>query len=130
MQKVSHLPARANDNSERFSDFPNRREFYRKMGVRLRALRERLGKSPDEFADMWGITARSYLAYERGERTRGWSCYKLYLLGHATKVSLDWLTTGRVGWSGPRNDTRPMFYSSGRGYHTVPALKLVVGGAS
>lgn len=130
MQNVVHIPTGANDNSARLGDIPNKREFYRKTGIRLCTLREHLGKSPDEFADIWGITTRSYLAYERGERTRGWTCYKLYLLGDATKVSLDWLFTGRVGWSGPRDDARPVFYAPGQGYHTRPALKLVAGGAS
>ena len=106
-------------------------ELNHDMGTRLRVLREHLGKSPDEFAAIFGIKKRSYMAYERGDRSRGISLYKLYLLGFETDVSGHWLLTGCAGFNALRNDNRPSFYLSGRGEHArPPTLSLVAVGAS
>jgi len=111
-------------------NFPSKEQFYREMSDRLRVLREHLGRSPDEFSAIFGISTRNYLAYERGKRSRGWSCYKLYLLDGATNVSVNWLISGRAAPGETRNDNCPVFLSP-VGWHTRrPALRLIEGGAA
>lgn len=105
----------------------NRNSGYRTAGRRLRVVRQHLGYSPAMLASKLGLTERAYLAYERGQRTRGWNKL-IYPIIDATGVSLDWLFDRDE--SG-RNDNRPIFSSPTRGLYTrPPRLHVIAGGAA
>ena len=79
-------------------------QFYRDGGGRLRELRERgFDETPEQFAKRLGMTPRTYLAYEAGRRSRGWTRY-IETLGD-TGVSFDWLLRGLGQMFRERTDT-------------------------
>jgi transcriptional regulator with XRE-family HTH domain len=63
------------------------------MGERLRAVRETLGKTEDEAAEVAGVALHTYLQYER-RGARRWGTRKMVEYAETWNVSIDWLYEG------------------------------------
>lgn len=91
-------------------------QFARDAAFRLAKYRNSRGESPEVFAARLGMTARAYMAYERGERHGwGWTHLTARLAQSDLPISLGWLFCG----DGPMNRGNPK-----------PTLRAIEGGAA
>lgn len=95
-----------------------------RVAARLAVLRRYLGHTPESFAELLGFTARTYRAYEAGQRPTGHWTRMLPALAHID-VSLDWLLGG-IFAKPLHNDRRPTFIGTAR----PPVLRVIDGGAA